>query len=169
MSVAIIVCMANNLCIGKEGKIPWHLRSDLKRFKDLTSGQALIMGSKTYESIGRPLPDRLNIVLSRTKPLLHYDKELMGKVAVVNTMEQALVLGKSKAVTFIIGGEEVYKTALEMGIVDKIYLSILPTDYEGDTFFPDVEEKDWRVVEQELVKDGSTYYKFIQLEKVKTI
>ncbi len=167
MSVTILVCMANNRCIGRGGKIPWNLKTDLQRFKEITMNQAIIMGSKTFESIGVPLPNRSNIVLSRDKELLHYDnlKTENSSLVVVNRKEQALVLGRACLRTFIIGGEEIYKLFID--VADEIYLSILPDDYEGDVFFPELDDKDWRVINTELVKDELTYYKFVQLKRIR--
>jgi dihydrofolate reductase len=164
MSLIIIACMSNNRVIGKDGSIPWKLPTDLKRFQELTLYSSIIMGSKTYEILGKPLLNRTNIVLSRTKDLLHYETEPgAGDVVVVNNKEQALVLGRSCTKTFIIGGGEIYQLFIED--VDSLYLSILPIDVEGDTYFPDIDPLKWKIVNTELIKDGDLYYKFIQLRR----
>jgi len=165
MAVILVACVAKNGVIGNEGKIPWDLPTDMKRFKELTTYQAVVMGSKTFESIGKPLPDRMNIVLSKSKDLLHYDPNFTGEVVVVQRKEAALVLGRSRANTYIIGGEEIYNLFMEDA--DKIYLSVLPIDYEGDAYFPDIDPTKWKVSNSELVKDGSTYYKYIQFERIR--
>lgn len=163
--VIIIACVANNGVIGKNGKIPWSLATDLERFKSITLHSALIIGSKTYESIGKPLPNRFNIVLSRTKELLHYESELgKGDVVTVQNKDHALVLGRSCGNTFIIGGAEIYKLFMEEA--DKLYLSVLPIDYEGDVYFPEIDPNKWKVDNTELIKDDFMYYKFIQFVRI---
>ena len=131
MTVSIIVAMSKNKVIGKKGRIPWHIPEDLRFFKQKTIGHTVIMGRNTYESIGKPLPERTNIVLSR-------NREYRAKGTVVlPSLEAALEHTEAgEEEVFIIGGEAVYKEALES--VHRIYLSLVEGDYSGDTFFPGI-------------------------------
>ena len=133
MKLSIIVAAARNGVIGKDGKIPWHIPEDMKHFKEITTGHIVIMGRKTYESIGRALPNRLNVVLTSNPSTVNED------VAFACDMDEALgfasaMQGKWSEEVFIIGGERVYREALPH--VDKIYITQIDRDVEGDTFFP---------------------------------
>ena len=123
-----VVAMANGRVIGKDNKLPWHFSSDLKFFKNLTMGQTLLMGRKTFESIGKPLPSRENFVLSQS------DFQQAG-VKTFHSIDQAV-----KSVTtengFIIGGGKIFNETLSL--VDGIYLTRIHADYEGDTFYPEI-------------------------------
>ncbi|MFL5352178.1 dihydrofolate reductase [Archangium sp.] len=140
MRLAAIVAMAANRCIGKDNTLPWRLPADLKRFKQLTMGHTLVMGRKTYESIGRPLPGRTMVVLTRQKD---YAPE---GVQVAHSLEQALELARGGEV-FIAGGADLYQQTL--GRVRRLYLTRIERDYEGDTFFPEMDLSGWRLVEEE--------------------
>jgi dihydrofolate reductase len=124
-----IVAMAQNRIIGKDNKLPWHFGEDLRHFKRLTLASTVIMGRKTYESIGKPLPGRTNIVLSRTKT----GRE--GSLRYVNSFERALEQVATPD-AFIIGGAEIYKTTMSQ--IDGIYLTQIPSDYEGDARYPEI-------------------------------
>lgn len=124
--------MSENRVIGNNNELIWKLSSDLKRFKELTTNNPVVMGRKTYESIGRPLPNRRNIIISRQPDYLVDDCEI------VSSLEEALLLTNSDC--FIIGGGEIYKQSLE--IVDKIYLTLVHKEFEGDTKFPEL-NKEW--------------------------
>lgn len=130
--IKIIVAMSENRVIGNNNELIWKLSSDLKRFKELTTNNPVVMGRKTYESIGRPLPNRRNIIISRQPDYLVDDCEI------VSSLEEALLLTNSDC--FIIGGGEIYKQSLE--IVDKIYLTLVHKEFEGDTKFPEL-NKEW--------------------------
>lgn len=145
MKLAIIVAAAKNGVIGNNNQLPWHLPQDLKYFKSVTLGKPVIMGRKTYESIGRPLPGRTNIVVTRSA-----DWKVDG-VVVVNSIEQALEEAR-KAIAasatpveeaMIIGGAEIYRTALPM--VNKVYLTRVEVEIEGDAFFPALPEAEWQL------------------------
>lgn len=140
MRLAAIVAMASNRCIGKDNTLPWRLPADLKRFKQLTMGHTLVMGRKTYESIGRPLPGRTMVVLTRQKD---YAPE---GVRVAHSLEQALELARGGEV-FIAGGADLYQQTLER--LGRLYLTRIERDYAGDTFFPEVDLSGWRLVEEE--------------------
>ncbi|MDL2291734.1 dihydrofolate reductase [Bacteroides sp. OttesenSCG-928-F21] len=140
MKTAIIVAAAENNAIGRENKMPWHLSDDLKYFKAKTSGHAVIMGRKTYESLGRPLPGRLNIIITRD---VNYT---MPGCEVAHSIEEAKQIAEraGNSLAFIIGGGEIYKEAWHEA--DMLYLTRVHTTIEGDTFVPAVDEY-W--VEQE--------------------
>jgi dihydrofolate reductase len=140
MRVSAIVAMATNRCIGRDNTLPWRLPADLKRFKQLTLGHTLIMGRKTYESIGRPLPGRTTLVVTRQRD---YAPE---GVQVAHSLEQALELARGDEV-FIAGGADLYRQAMEH--VRRLYLTRIGRDYEGDTFFPELDLSGWRLVAEE--------------------
>ncbi len=135
--IIILAAIAEkNRVIGKDGKLPWYISEDLKRFKRLTTGYAVLMGRKTFESIverlGKPLPERRNIVLS-SKSFAHYPG-----VETYPSIESALAAIKSEEKVFVIGGERVFKETLEMA--DTLELTIVEGEYEGDAFFPEYED-----------------------------
>lgn len=128
--IALIAAMDRHHVIGKKNQLPWHLPNDLKRFKELTTGHAILMGRKTWESIGRPLPNRRNIVLSRRE-----DLDLPDGVQQVKTTEEALALLAGERMLFVIGGGEVYEQFLPLA--DELFLTEVHTDVAGgDAFFP---------------------------------
>ena len=136
MSISIIVATAEDHAIGKDNQLLWHLPADLKHFKNLTSGHPILMGRKTYDSIGRPLPKRSNIVISRNP-----DLEIEGCL-VFSSIEKGLEEAKTiNEDVFIIGGAELYKMALPL--TDKIYLTLVHEKFEADTFFPEIKEDEW--------------------------
>lgn len=136
----IIVAMTRNGVIGQDNKMPWHLPEDLKLFKDLTVGNTVIMGRKTFESIGKPLTRRHNLVVSRSL------KEMPG-IDVCRYFDQALEKAEEfgKPV-FFIGGAEIYKAALE--VTDYLYVSWVEEEYSGDTCFPQFDIKSWQKIEE---------------------
>jgi dihydrofolate reductase len=135
---SIIVAMAKNNVIGFEGQMPWHLPADLQHFKQVTMGKPIIMGRKTFESIGRPLPGRLNIVVTRDK---HYQA---AGCEVVHNLDAARHAAGEAQEVMIIGGATLYQQALP--IVDKLYLTVIDTECEGDTFFPEIDLALWEEV-----------------------
>ena len=149
MRISIIAAMAKNRVIGKGNEIPWRLSSDLKRFKDLTMGHAVIMGRKTHESIHEslkhPLLGRLNIIVTHRK-----DYEAEGCL-VVHSLDGALKAAEAinRDEVFVIGGAEIYKQALSLA--DKMYLTIVKAEIEGDAYFPEFNPKEWHVVNQEEI------------------
>lgn len=130
--IALVAARDRHGVIGKKNQLPWHLPNDLRRFKELTTGHAILMGRKTWESLGRPLPNRRNIVLSRREDLV-----LPDGVEAVKSPEEALSLLAGEQMLFVIGGGEVYARFLP--IADEMFLTEVHTDVEGgDAFFPDV-------------------------------
>lgn len=150
--------MAKNRVIGANNRLPWHLSDDLKRFKALTMGHTIIMGRRTYESIGRPLPGRNNVVISRQSDLV------VPGVTVVSSVKQATEHANTGEV-FIVGGAEIYREALP--IAQRILLTEVHCHFEGDTFFPPLEPGEWRETVRENHKDASSglAYDFVTLER----
>lgn len=142
--VSLIVAVARNGVIGNKGKIPWHLPDDLKRFKTLTMGHVVVMGRKTWDSLPedfRPLPGRINIVLSRQEGF--HPPGAFTCASVERVLSYAGERGKPEV--FFIGGAEVYRQVLPLA--NRIYRTLLVTDFEGDAHFPELDEDDWGVVE----------------------
>lgn len=125
-----IAAMSLNRVIGKDGRIPWHVPDDFKWFKKTTSGHAILMGRKTYESLGRPLPNRRNLVVTR-------GPDLPG-VEIVRDLK-AFRLENYQCDVWVIGGEEIFRQML--GRCESLYLSVIPRTVEGDTFFPEFEDR----------------------------
>jgi dihydrofolate reductase len=152
--IKIIVAMSDNRVIGNNNELIWKLSSDLKRFKELTTNNPVVMGRKTYESIGRPLPNRRNIIITRN---LEYQ---VDDCEIVSSLEEALLLTNSDC--FIIGGGEIYKQSLE--IVDKIYLTLVHKEFEGDTKFPEL-NKEWiEVSREDFNSDEKNEYNYSFIE-----
>lgn len=149
MIIALIVAAAENGVIGKDNKLPWHLPDDLKRFKELTKGHVIIMGRKTYESIGKPLPDRRNIVLSSTMKPAEGIEISSDLDALLSTLETSLPEDEE---VFIIGGSDLFNQWLEDRFVPivaaRVYLTRVHADIEGDAVFPDLDGDQWVEVEQ---------------------
>jgi dihydrofolate reductase len=141
MTISIIVAIAQNYAIGKNNQLLWHMPNDLKHFKQITSGRTIIMGRKTYESVGKPLPNRRNIVVTRQ------DMDIPG-CEVVKSIEEGLSLCTGEDEVFIGGGAEIYRQAMD--ITDRIYLTIIHKDFEADTFFPEIDYQKWDEVSREF-------------------
>jgi len=157
-TISIIAAIGKNNELGKDNKLLWQIPEDMKRFKELTTGHPVIMGQKTYQSIGKPLPGRLNIVLTRDNNFKS------AEVEICNTFEDAIDLAKkeNKQEIFIIGGGQVYKQAIEFA--DKIYLTQIEKTHEADTFFPDYS----KFTHKKMVGKGEyngLCYKFMELTK----
>jgi dihydrofolate reductase len=161
--ISAILAMSENRAIGIKNQLPWHLPADLKHFKTITSGHPVLMGRKTYESIGRPLPNRSNIIITRNANF-----QAPGCL-VVQTIEQ--VMQQANEINcdefFIIGGAEVYKQF--MPYIDRIYLTIVHTIVEGDAYFPELNPSEWQEKEKvrhQADENNSYDYSFIVLEKI---
>lgn len=157
--VIIIVAVAKNNVIGRDGALPWHLPSDLRHFKKTTMGYPLIMGRKTYDSIGRPLPGRDNVVLTRNPEL-----ELPGCI-VVHTMEEALDHCRTQEKVFIIGGADIFRLAMPM--TDTIIYTALEREVEGDVFLDPVDTDTFEIVDRKMC-DEEEPYQIIRYERKKT-
>lgn len=163
--VAMIAALAQNNAIGINNKMPWHLPADLRYFKAVTLGKPVVMGRKTFDSLGRPLPGRSNIVITRDR---HYRAE---GIQVVHSLEQALSLaghiaqGQAEEV-MVIGGAEIYRQALL--VAQRLYLTRVAKHFAGDAFFPELEPQAWRLVSREdhLADSGQPLaYSFQVLER----
>jgi len=162
MMLSLIVAMANNRVIGKDGAIPWHIPEDMKHFKRLTMGKPIIMGRKTYESIGKSLSGRTNIVVTRNP-----DFEAEG-VTVTHSLLEALEFAKTlnSEEIFVIGGEQLYAAALPDA--DRLYLTYVDTEVEGDTFFPEFDRNEWRELghETQFSEKAGLACTFVTLERI---
>jgi dihydrofolate reductase len=143
MRISIIVAVAENGVIGRGGQLPWRLSADLQRFKRLTMGHTIVMGRRTWESIGRPLPGRRTVVVSR-QPNYRVDETA---VAVASNVEHAIQIAEESHDDegFIIGGAELYRAALPQA--DRLYYTRVATVTDGDTFFPEVDWSEWKPIE----------------------
>lgn len=158
MILSLIVAASENNVIGVGNALPWKLPDDLKHFKELTIGHPIIMGRKTYESIGRLLPDRVNIIITRNK-----DFAVEGAV-VVDSIDQAIEEAKKTGVEeiFIIGGAEIYKQTMDSA--NRIYLTRVNTRLKGDAFFPEIDDEKWKEVpgsRQMHPKDDTHEHSFV--------
>ena len=159
--VSIIVAVAQNGVIGDKNALLWHISEDMRFFKRTTSGHPVIMGRKTYDSLGRPLPNRTNVVISRTA-------EHIEGCQIARSLEEAIALFPAEEEIFIIGGAQIYALALE--VADRIYLTRVEHDYEGDTLFPKWDESKWQLVDSEAYPCGEKYpypFAFERYERVK--
>jgi dihydrofolate reductase len=160
MIISLITAMDRNRLIGNNNQLPWHLPADFAHFKSVTMGKPVIMGRKTYESIGRPLPGRMNIVLSRDP-----DISFEG-VACVSSFEQALVLAADAEEVMVIGGSTIYEMLLPRA--NRLYLTYVDAEFEGDAWFPEFDKDQWFELESVLRKaDEKNLYdcRFVTLEK----
>lgn len=158
--VSIVAALARNRAIGRDNTMPWRLPEDLKRFKRLTMGHTVIMGRKTFESIGSPLPGRSNIVITRSR-----DWSPSGCV-VVHSLEAALTASAESREAFVIGGAQIY--ALAMPYTQHLYMTEIERDFEGDTFFPEIDRSYWCEVSRERrVSRGADAfdYAFVEYER----
>jgi len=165
--IAMAVAMAENRVIGRGGGLPWHLSGDLQYFKRVTMGRPMIMGRKTFESIGRPLPGRLNIVITRDATYAP------DNVMVVHSLDQALDAARERAEAdgvdeiMVIGGGQIYADALP--VTDRVYLTEVHTSVDGDTVFPDLADDQWRETSREAHpenKEGEPAYSFVILDRI---
>lgn len=158
--ISIIVAVAEDRVIGGDNQLLWRISEDLKRFKTITSGHPVVMGRKTWESLGRPLPNRTNVVISRNT---EYDA--VG-ATVVSSLEQATKMFPESEEIFIIGGGEIYRQTIDTA--DRIYLTHVHNKYEGDTVFPEIDAQSWKIVSREFHERGEKYeypFEFINFER----
>ena len=141
--ISIIVAIANNNVIGKNNKLIWHIPEDLKRFKRITDGKTMVMGAMTFESLGKVLPNRKHIVLCKGVDL-DVDNE---NVILLKELEDLNKHVQETEEVFIIGGGTVYK--LFLPYADKLYITWINQDFDGDAFFPEIDEQEWEVIERE--------------------
>jgi dihydrofolate reductase len=162
MKVALIVAAAANNVIGRDNQLPWHLPQDLKYFKTKTLGKPIIMGRKTFESIGRPLPGRPNIVVTRSAAW-----SAAGAYAVSNLDDAFKLAGQlaesHEQEVMVIGGAEIYKAALLKA--DRIYMTRIELPMEGDAFFPSLDSHEWHLVSNEAGEEGILPHRFLVYER----
>jgi len=159
MIVSAVVAIAENRAIGKNNQLLWHLPNDLKHFRLITTGHTIIMGRKTYESVGKPLPNRRNIIITRQQI------EITG-CEVVSSIEKALALCAAEQEVFIVGGAEIYKLA--MPLTDRIYLTIVHQTFDADAFFPEITKTEWIETQREdheADEKNTIPYSFITLNR----
>ena len=142
MKITLVAAIASNNVIGKENSLPWNIPEDLKRFKQMTSGHTILMGRKTFDSIGRPLPNRQNIVMTKDE---NFEQE---GIKVINDFDEALELIKeSNEDVFVIGGSKIYE--LFEPVANSLAITRILKDFEGDAFFPDINWELWQIEKEE--------------------
>ena len=159
MIISIIVAVGENNAIGKNNQLLWHMPNDLKHFKEITQGRTIIMGRKTFDSVGKPLPRRRNIVVTRQ------DIQIPG-CEVVKSIEAALALCADDNEVFIGGGAEIYRQA--MAKTNRIYLTIIRKSFDADTFFPEIDYSEWQEISREDFEPDEKNplpYSFIHLDR----
>jgi len=160
MIISFVVAMGRNRVIGKNNSLPWNMPADMKRFRELTTGKPVIMGRKTFQSIGRPLPKRKNIVLTREK-----DYVAEGCI-VVHSIDSALEAAETSDEAMVIGGSQVFREFFP--IARRIYLTIIEHDFDGDVSFPEYDHSEWKVTlsrKHKKDKENPYDYTFINLER----
>lgn len=167
MRTALIVAMADNRSIGLDGGMPWHISADLRYFKNVTMGAPVVMGRKTYESIGKALPGRANIIITRNKDFQPLDAEVAHDVAAGLRKARAFAEIEGGDEIFVIGGAEIYAQA--MAEADRIYLTRIHEEFPGDAFFPELDEGGWQEVAREThppESDDGPSFSFTVLERM---
>ena len=160
MNLSIIVAMSKNRVIGKDNKMPWHLSNDLKNFKKITIGKTIVMGRLTYDSIGKPLPERKNIILSRNL--------IDSNVFIFDNFEEVLNFTKDEDEVFIIGGQDIYSQTIDK--VNKLYLTTIDANIEGDKYFPEIDISKWKKIRSEnFSKDQNNTHDFVSELYIKNI
>lgn len=138
--ISIIAAIGNNNELGKDNDLIWYLPADLKRFKKITTGHTIIMGRNTFESIGKPLPNRRSVIITRNKD---YQQEGCD---VVHSLEDALGLIEDQEKAFIIGGAQIYSEVLKKDLADELEITKVHQDFEADVYFPEINESNWKLV-----------------------
>lgn len=164
--ISAIVAMTEQNVIAYQNHMPWHLPGDLKHFKQLTTGHPVIMGRRTYASIGKPLPHRANIIITRSKAF--FVPGCLMVHSITDAIEQAkkIALREGKSEIFVIGGEEIYQQT--RAIWQRMYVTIVHHDFEGDTFFPPIDAASWRETKRiahEADERNAVPYTFITLDR----
>ena len=158
--IYLVAAVAKNNVLGKDNKLIWHLPADLKMFKNLTSYGTVLMGRKTFESIGKPLPNRENVIVTKD---LNFKQE---GCLVFNSIERAFENLNSREKIFIVGGAQIYKECISMA--DKLYITHLDLDIEGDVFFPEIDASVWRLTKNEegiLDEKNFIHHRFCEYER----
>lgn len=159
--ISIIAAVAENGVIGGGNQMPWHLSEDLRRFKAVTTGHPVVMGRKTFESLGRPLPNRTNVVITRN---LGYKAE---GVVIAGSLEEALTMFPAGEEVFVIGGGDIYRQA--MGVADRLYITHIGAPFDGDTHFPEIDPRRWRETWREAHQYGEKFphpFQFVNYQRI---
>jgi len=160
--ITIIAAIAKNNALGKDNDLIWYLPGDLKRFKKTTTGHHILMGRNTFESIGKPLPNRTSIIITRN------EKYFKDGCLVANSLEEAVELAKEDDQIFIIGGAQVYKYAMKNNIGDTLDITLVHHEFEADVFFPEIDPEIWKEVAREDFKADEKNkfdYSFLRFQK----
>ena len=160
--ITIIAAIAKNNALGKNNDLIWHLPADLKRFKKITIGHHILMGRNTFESIGKPLPNRTTIIITRNE---NYTKD---GCLIANSLEEAIEMAQEDKQIFILGGAQIYKYAIENDLVNALDITLVHHEFEADAFFPEIDDSIWECVKREdFVADEKNKfdYSFIRYEK----
>ena len=153
--ITIIAAIANNNALGKDNDLIWHLPADLKRFKSITSGHYILMGRNTFESIGKPLPNRTTVIITRNK---NYFKE---GCLIAHSLEEAIDLVENDTNIFIIGGAQIYNETIKKGLADTLDITLVHNDFNADVFFPKINLNEWEETKREDFKaDEKNKYNF---------
>ena len=161
--ITIIAAIGLNNELGKNNDLIWHLSADLKRFKKVTTGHTIVMGRKTFESIGKPLPNRKTVIITRDRS---YNVE---GCFTVNSLEEAIQNHKDKNEFFIIGGAQIYSETIQKGYADKLDLTLVKETFDADVFFPEINPMEWKIIHREdfSADEKNKYdYSFLTFEKV---
>ncbi|ARV07469.1 diacylglycerol kinase [Polaribacter sp. SA4-10] len=161
--VTIIAAIAHNNALGKDNDLIWHLPADLKRFKNVTTGNHILMGRNTFESIGRPLPNRTTIIITRN------DSYFKEGCLIANSIENAIDLVENDADIFLIGGAQIYKEAIEKNLAQRLDITLVHHGFEADVFFPEIDLTIWKEVTREDFKadEKNSYdYSFVSYHKI---
>jgi dihydrofolate reductase len=157
MSLSIIAAIAANNVIGKNNKLPWHIPEEQKHFYKTIAGKPIVMGRKTFESIGKPIENSPNIILSHN-PALH-----LAGCKVVNSVEAILNLYPDDVEIMVIGGESIYRQFLPF--VNKMYLTFIDHPFDGDTYFPEWQANEWKIIDECKVQSDPYSYRFVTLQR----
>ena len=159
MRISLIAAMAKNRVIGINNTLPWRLSADLKHFKSLTTGHHILMGRKTYESIGKPLPGRTTVIITRNG-----DYQAPGCI-IAGSVDEAIAACKGDEEIFFVGGAELYSQALSHG--DRLYLTEIQQEYEGDARFPEYDRSQWQEVSREkhVDEESQLEYHFVTYDR----
>lgn len=163
--ITIIAAIAKNNALGKDNDLIWHLPADLKRFKKITSGHHILMGRNTFESIGKPLPNRTTIIITRK------DNYFVDGCLVANSIEEAIKMAEHDGKVFIIGGAQIYKQVLEKNLADRLDITIVHEEFEADAFFPEIDMTIWKETNREdfTADEKNRFdYSFVSFEKRKS-
>lgn len=161
--ITIIAAIAKNNALGKNNDLIWHLPADLKRFKKLTTGHYILMGRNTFESIGRPLPNRTTVIITRNK------NYVQDGCFIAHSLEQALEMAKEEEHVFIIGGAQIYQKAIENNLADVLDITQVHKEFDADVFFPEIDLNIWKETKREdfeMDEKNTLAHSFVRYEKI---